>query len=122
MNCPKCGGNSRVSKRVKSIDNIAFYRRHTCISCDHTFYTTEYEIPSTDAIKALFKSDEEAAKKRHKRRTVKVRCVDFDKVFDSMTEAAEYAGVSKAAICACCQGRHGTAGYLKWEYYKEEET
>lgn len=49
----------------------------------------------------------------------KIFCVELDKTFNSMTEAAIYVGVTKSSISNCCNGRSKTSGGYHWELYKD---
>lgn len=49
-----------------------------------------------------------------------VRCVELDKIFESVVEAAKFVKVNKAGITACCQGTKMTARKYHWEYVDDE--
>lgn len=42
MNCPKCGGETKVIDLAKAPEDI--YRKRGCKQCGSTFFTVEYEI------------------------------------------------------------------------------
>lgn len=47
----------------------------------------------------------------------KVRCIELNKVFNTMQDAAKYIGLkSISGICLVCQGKQETAKSYKWEY------
>ena len=52
----------------------------------------------------------------------KVYCVELDKVFNSIREAAQAIGMTGTNISACCRNRPGfkTCGGYHWRYYEEE--
>ena len=51
----------------------------------------------------------------------KVRCIELDMIFDTMTEAMIFLNKkSITGICACCNNRCKTAYGYHWEYYKED--
>lgn len=49
-------------------------------------------------------------------RKKKVRCIELDIVFDSITEAGEKTGVNFRNISSVCKGRRKTCGGYHWEY------
>ena len=49
-----------------------------------------------------------------------VRCIELDKIFESVAEAAKFVNVNKAGITACCQGTKMTARKYHWEYVDDE--
>lgn len=51
----------------------------------------------------------------------KVICLDCGTVFDTLTAAGEFAGVSRVAIQRCCKGLSKSAGGKHWSYYDTEE-
>lgn len=56
-----------------------------------------------------------------KRRDLPIRCVENRKIFNSIKEATEFAGLqSGACIRKCCKGESKTAGGYHWEYVEEE--
>ena len=50
-----------------------------------------------------------------------VRCVELNKDFESLTDAAKFAGVSVAAINDAVKGRIKTSGGYHWEYIQKGE-
>lgn len=46
---------------------------------------------------------------------VPVKCVELDKIFPSMSDAAKYFGLSKCSISAVIKGRNKTAAGYHWE-------
>lgn len=55
-----------------------------------------------------------------KRRDLPIRCVENGKIFNSIKEATEFAGLqSGACIRKCCKGEFKTAGGYHWEYVEE---
>lgn len=48
MNCPKCGGKTKVTDVVNNFSHNETYRRRKCVTCDHVFYTTESEVDFKD--------------------------------------------------------------------------
>lgn len=45
----------------------------------------------------------------------KVKCINTGAIFVSISQAAQYMGLSKHAISKCCNGYHKTSGGLRWE-------
>ena len=54
-------------------------------------------------------------------RARKIKCINTGKIFNTITEAAEFYGMSGSNISECLSGRTKTAGGYKWKYYKEGE-
>lgn len=50
----------------------------------------------------------------------RVRCIELDRVFDSVNSAAKELGIAQPNITACCKGRLKTAGKYHWEYVEED--
>ena len=46
----------------------------------------------------------------------KIRCIELDKVFNSIAEAGRYFKCSSATICYCLRGKNETAMNYHWEY------
>lgn len=46
----------------------------------------------------------------------RVVCLDTQKSFSSIKEAAETYGVCATSITACCKGRRNVAGGYRWRY------
>ena len=60
---------------------------------------------------------------RKQNRTVKVLCVEINKEFDSIKDAAEYLGLSSAQqahITDCLRGRRRMCGGFHWKYADEK--
>lgn len=56
-----------------------------------------------------------------KRRDLPIRCVENGKIFNSIKEATEFAGLQGGeCIRRCCKGKSKTAGGYHWEYVDEE--
>lgn len=55
MNCPVCGGPTKVADTRSHDDHICRTRR--CLDCDHHFYTVEVD---EDMLRNLTKEREEA--------------------------------------------------------------
>lgn len=53
-------------------------------------------------------------KPTHRKR--KVRCVELDKIFESISQAARELNIPNNGIWYCCQGLYKTAGGFHWEY------
>lgn len=49
-----------------------------------------------------------------------VYCVELDKTFDSITNAAAATGCQIGKICLCCKGKANTAGGYHWRYIAED--
>ena len=50
----------------------------------------------------------------------KVYCIELDKVFDCIQEAAKEVNVADSNICACLRGRSKTCAGYHWQYFGEE--
>ena len=48
----------------------------------------------------------------------KVRCIELDRIFNSVKEASEYINRNKENISACLRGKRKTCGNFHWEYVK----
>ena len=46
MDCPVCGGMTRVIDSVSDCESV--YRRRRCLKCDYRFFTTETESDNKD--------------------------------------------------------------------------
>lgn len=44
MICPKCGGKIKTNDVLNKPDTNEVYRKRVCTSCDHYFYTIEFEV------------------------------------------------------------------------------
>ena len=49
-----------------------------------------------------------------------IRCIELNRIFNSVMEAAKFVKVNKSGITACCQGTRMTAKKYHWEYVDEE--
>lgn len=49
-----------------------------------------------------------------------VFCVELNRVFESVSIAAEYFGLFPSNISSCCRGRIKTSGGYHWEYVDKE--
>ena len=45
-----------------------------------------------------------------------ILCIDDGVVYDSVSEASEICGISRACITECANGRRKTAGGKRWKY------
>lgn len=52
----------------------------------------------------------------------KVMCLETKMVFETAGKAADYAGISRAAIQKCCSGKMKTAKGFHWIYCNDEDT
>lgn len=62
------------------------------------------------------KKNSEAIKKWANARKKKVRCIELNIVFNSITEAGEKLGINFSNISAVCKGKRETCGGYHWEY------
>ena len=46
----------------------------------------------------------------------RVRCIELDKIFDSITQAEQETGCHNANIVKCCKGKLKSCGGYHWEY------
>lgn len=46
----------------------------------------------------------------------KVKCIDTNKIYNSIKEASNDNNINRASISFCCVGKYKTAGGLHWEY------
>jgi hypothetical protein len=54
--------------------------------------------------------------RRAKAQSVPVLCIELDRVFSSIKEAAEFSGVTASLVNKCLRGRSKTAGGYHWKY------
>lgn len=57
----------------------------------------------------------------NKSKTKQVYCVEFDKVFPSIQQAADLFGIEASNISKCCKGMRYTAGKMHWKYINKED-
>lgn len=50
MKCPECGCETRMVDSV-NVSNNETFRKRKCVSCDHIFYTAEFEVEHNQAFK-----------------------------------------------------------------------
>ena len=50
----------------------------------------------------------------------KVQCIETQKIYNSVTEAAKAVDIVCSGISDCLKGKHNTAGGYHWAYYEEE--
>lgn len=53
MNCPICGGKTRVADSIPNEDSTR--RRRKCVECKHKFYTVEIDADYYELLKPLDK-------------------------------------------------------------------
>ena len=59
---------------------------------------------------------------KYRKRTIYgtfVRCVETNRLYRSIRDAARAYGIGEDAISQCCRGVQKTAGGLHWEYYAD---
>lgn len=49
----------------------------------------------------------------------KVRCIELDRVFDSILSAAEFIGKDHKGISSCLHGKQKTSGGYHWEFVEK---
>lgn len=126
MICPKCGGDTTVVDSAFSASTNTFYRKRKCLTCGERIHTAESLIEVTDSVRhEIYANSRQLAyknaKRRPKRRNVKVRCLDTGDVYDSPTIASKALNISRSGITKCCKGHHHTCGGYRWEYYEENK-
>lgn len=57
----------------------------------------------------------------NKPKTKPVYCVELDKVFQTIQEAADLFKIEASNISKCCKGMRYTAGKMHWQYAKRED-
>lgn len=57
----------------------------------------------------------------NKSKTKQVYCVELDKVFPSIQQAADLFGIEASNISKCCKGMRYTAGKMHWKYINKED-
>lgn len=109
------------------------YREKVTNSNRRTWNNPELRQKHSELIKELFRTDPEKSRKRNlgvrKAISQKVRNLETGKVFDSMTEAAIWAGIPKSSpkIGMCCRKERRYAGKTpdghgaSWEYVGESK-
>ena len=46
----------------------------------------------------------------------RVKCTTTNKIFNSIVEASQYYGITRAHVSSCCRGKRKTCGGMQWEY------
>ena len=49
-------------------------------------------------------------------RARKVKCIELNRIYDTLADAAKDTNISSASICHCCKGKTETAGGFHWMY------
>lgn len=57
----------------------------------------------------------------NKPKTKQVYCVELDKVFSSIQQAADLFNIEASNISKCCKGMRYTAGKMHWKYINKED-
>ena len=57
----------------------------------------------------------------NKKRSKPVYCMELDRVFDGINQAARELGLNNRHICDCCKGRYKTTGGYHWQYTVVED-
>lgn len=96
---------------VKDISRCCKRLRNTAGNY-HWIYADEIEKCNIDEILQRRKHAQITNKK-------KVRCVETNKVFDSITQASEKTGIDLSSISACCRGKLQSINKLHWEFIDE---
>lgn len=50
---------------------------------------------------------------------IKIRCVELDRIFESLTEASQELGLHESNLSYCLSGKYKTCGGFHWEYVEE---
>lgn len=81
---------------------------------------TRAKISESNRRRIISEESKRKMSESHKGKTAKkVRCIELDKVFNSITEAAEFIGRSGSSITACIKGKQKTCAGYHWEYVSE---
>lgn len=71
---------------------------------------------------ARAKQKENTPKGAEHHKATAVLCKNTGEIFQTIQEAADAHGLHRSNISAVCRGKQRTAGGLRWEYVKEDET
>lgn len=108
------------NKTDNRLDNLMYLTRADHLSLHKTGnknllgfkHSAESKQKISDANKGKKQSDEHIQK-----RCKKLVCVELDKVFDSIKQAARELSLSSGNISNCCQGKLKTTGGYHFSYY-----
>ena len=96
--------SEETKKKMREADKLRPIHKHT-----------EEAKLKISAAKIGHKVSDETKEKLRKAFSQKVICVEMNKIFNSMKEAAEYFDLSKCTISAVIKGRNKTAGGYHWK-------
>ena len=89
--------------------------------CKHSLKTREYlrSINLGDNNPMRRKERKECVPNKPK--TKQVYCVELDKIFPTIQEAADLFNIEASNISKCCKGMRYTAGKMHWQYVNRED-
>lgn len=70
MQCPKCGGSTKVSDVNFNKDDNERYRRRTCKECGHIFYTVEFVVECDEAFLETYREHNRNLQRYRRRKKV----------------------------------------------------
>lgn len=103
--------SENMKKFIKENDKDRGKRLYQILRSDPTINEKRIEH-----INNIFKPGSEAAKKRTEKNKKRVKCVELNKFFNSVKEAADFAQISDTGISHCLHGKQKTAGGYHWIY------
>lgn len=91
--------------------------------------TEEAKRKTSETLKAFYSNSENASRMAEKhyeanRRTHgrKVRCIETDKIYDTIVDASKDSGIERRYISAMCGHKRKRIGDFTWEYYNERRS
>lgn len=133
-------GQKRRKEIAEEQSNSPEWRAKATIAARKRAADPEWHEATANRLKAMCKTKEWQDKHRHamqnksqeweqkrlknmkEKRCIKIRCIENGKVFDSCTEACEFARCSAAQMSRAIHGKVSNAGGYHWEIYKPEDT
>lgn len=106
----KLNAQQRERRRQTALGNTyCLGRKLTAYHRQRIIESNKTRVLSEDTIKKMSESHKGKA-------TKKVRCIETDMIFNSISEAAIFVGKSITGIIACCKGKQKTCAGYHWEY------
>lgn len=56
MKCPKCGEKTRIIDVANVPETSEKYRKRECESCNHIFYTIEFEVENNEEFRKIWRT------------------------------------------------------------------
>lgn len=93
--------------------------RESCGGENHYWYGKHLPKETCDKISFKLKGNKNW-KKRAEQLKTPVICVELNRNFETIKEAAEYCGVTHCAISNCLRGKTQTSGGYHWKYFESQ--